>query len=952
MQYVVTDVLEYYGINTSNADNGHLTVLCPFHEDNNPSGKINLTNGQYVCWACNRHTTILVYIAKKLSKPVETVYREVAQLDSTPSKYFAEDPANIEIWHVKLFEMPELLKALHDRCVNDDSISKYRLGAFKPGDDVAEIRIPLRDKHSNVIGVKAYRPGQKTKKYYWPRLNSYIKNKDIVTQLLFPADQLSYHTILICGGEIKAIAAAQALNGHDIGAISGTGSETIAFSPAQLAAFHGKFVYVCYDIDEAGRVRAEQLCRMLTTYAGAIHLVKLPLDELKHPHGDVNDFLAEGGNLLELIKATPPWVNEPLDLNKIKGIDPNEEPLRISLDKAVAASMAKRKISVEVVVSSMDTSPYSIPKEVQVTCDRNHNYCAVCLMHQSYTNTVNTVKVSSESVELMEMVGKELNKQESILKRAFGIPQRCNYVSFLPQSFYHVEDVRVSQHLDITSRTNERSMQAAYCIGETRLELNEGYSLTGRMYPHPATQQATLLITEVAPMQDALSTYTPSNLEPLKVFQPSEWTVAGITAKLQEIYDDLSYNVTKIYGRHDMHLLYDLSFHSILLLPDKLKGWVEVLVIGDSAQGKTLCADRLISHYGLGERVVCKGATVAGLLGGLQQHGKRWFASWGKIPTHDRRLLVLDELKGTSPEVIAGLTDMRSKGIAELTKIEKRRTNARTRLIMISNPRSERIIREYNTGVEAVKELIGSPEDIRRFDAIMVVAQKEVPDELVHARIKKEVEHVYTADLCRELVLFGWTVPHVKLEDDYYLHETAQKLVKSYVEDVPIVDTNTIREKLLRLSTALAVRTFSIEDPATVLVRNCHIDYIFEYLNRLYSSPAFGYADYSKKKLQQDEIVAPEIVKHRLLNKVPFPREFVEELLTADEFDVTTFQDILGWDAANARDLLAFLNRHHCIRRTKRLHRKTPQFSKLLEEVLAIIDSGEGGRPAGIPEEF
>ena len=73
---------------------------------------------------------------------------------------------------------------------------------------------------------------------------------------------------------------------------------------------------------------------------------------------------------------------------------------------------------------------------------------------------------------------------------------------------------------------------------------------------------------------------------------------------------------------------------------------------------------RLMDHYKLGARHECKNATSAGLLGGLQQLGSRWFVSWGIIPMHDKRLVVLEEIKGTPIEVLAKLTDMRSSGIA------------------------------------------------------------------------------------------------------------------------------------------------------------------------------------------------------------------------------------------------------------------------------------------------
>jgi hypothetical protein len=955
MQYNVTHVLNEYGINTSTASSNKLTVLCPFHDDHNPSGSIDLINGFYNCWSCNRHTTLLKYLAVRFGKSLKEIYYAVGKLDSTPISYKIQDPGDVEEWHTTLLSRPEcmqLVVELTKRGLNLDAIREHRLGAFIDGSGVACVRIPIYSKRGDVIGVKDYRPGAEKLKFTWPHTNCNRGNKEEnIQQLLYPADQLAYPIVVICGGEIKAIAAGIILNSCDIGAVSGTGSESIPFTPSQLAAFKYKIVYVCYDIDATGIEGALKLCRSLIHQEGAaVHLIKLPLDLEKYPHGDVNDYIASGGNLLKLVQDTLKWEYVPPTFEAVSHIVEGEEPLDTTLDKAVSASMAKKKVKLKTVISSMDTSPYSIPKGIRIVCERgDHKCCGGCKIYEEFTVMPGDVVLSGERLELMEMVGQELQKQERILKKAFGIPTRCAAVVFYPQTFYHVEDVRVSQHLDIMSRTNERSMQAAYIVGEGRLELNEGYTMTGRMYPHPSTQQATLLISAFEAAQDALSSYVPTNLNALEIFRPSEWTITGIETKLAEIYTDLAYNVTHIYGRQDLHLLYDLAYHSVLFLSGPLKGWVEVLVVGDSAQGKTLCVDRLIHHYGLGERVICKGATIPGLLGGLQQHGKRWFASWGKIPTQDRRLVALDELKGTSPEVIAGLTDMRSSGIATLTKIEKRQTNARTRLIMISNPRT-RTIREYNTGVEAIHELIGSAEDIRRFDAIMVVAQREVPDELIHSYNRPTVPNIYTPDLCRDLILYAWTVRNVEFEDLNYLHLSAMQMITEYVEDVPIVDSGTMSEKLMRLSAALAVRTFSIKDPNTVLVRTCHIDYILSFLKRTYSSPAFGYLEYSRKRQESETLLNAEEIEYILLNRTPFPMQLIHVLLISEDIDIQLISDILGWPLEEARNLLAFLNRHHALKRSGRIHRKTANFSRMLRELEERVKNEQSGRPEHIPD--
>lgn len=203
------------------------------------------------------------------------------------------------------------------------------------------------------------------------------------------------------------------------------------------------------------------------------------------------------------------------------------------------------------------------------------------------------------------------------MQRSVGNTKRCKKCSFKPIEFYNVEEVRISEALDLKVRKTEKSMQAAYCIGDS-LELNSSYEMTGRMFPHPKNQQATLLISSYETTEDALDTYVCENPEKLKLFQPKEWSVKGLEEKLKDIYDDLSANITFIYERHDLHLCMDLAYHSPLFINvqgREEKGWVEVLIVGDTAQGKSEVSKNLMNHYSLGDLVECKNATAAGLLG-------------------------------------------------------------------------------------------------------------------------------------------------------------------------------------------------------------------------------------------------------------------------------------------------------------------------------------------------
>jgi hypothetical protein len=452
-----------------------------------------------------------------------------------------------------------------------------------------------------------------------------------------------------------------------------------------------------------------------------------------------------------------------------------------------------------------------------------------------------------------------------------------------------------------------------------------------------------MIVSQADASVDALDSCSVGDVNRLKVFQPDEWRDEGLDIKLENVYSDLSANVTRIYLRSTLHLFVDLAFHSVLLFEfeGKLtKGWTEILVVGDSSQGKTEVADGLMRHYGVGEKAVCKNASLAGLMGGLKQIGTQWYVSWGVIPTHDKRLVVLEELKGASIDVIARLTDMRSSGIAEIPKIEKRRTHARTRLLALSNPRNDRVMSSFSFGVEAIKDLIGAPEDIRRFDAALIVAAGEVNITELTTTIKSppQVTHVYNASLCNQLVIWGWTRKHQEVifepEAVEEIFKATEDLCSKFTESVPLIDRGSMRLKLARLSAALAVRTFSTDDGSVLKIRGCHVRYIHRLLKRVYESPVFGYKYYTDAYTVTRVLRDPEVLTNRL-QALAYPDETVAAMLYADGFDIVDLTDWTGFDRTQAQDLLSLLVRKQAVRRVGGKYFKTPEFIAFLKALPA-----------------
>jgi len=903
-------------------------VLCPFHEDSNPSLCLNVQSKVFKCHvgSCNAHGDVVDLVASVEGTTRSVAYVALAKRYGIPLSKPIEITV-VERWHSSIFGAIPLLQALTARGVDDSVIRKYRLG-----EEQGRITIPIKDESGYYVDAMKYLPGA-------PGPQKMRHQKGRGKERLYPIEQLTYDTLLLVGGPIKAIASANVLNAKQIGAVTSTaGEQTIAAD--LLPYFKNKTVYICMDIDNAGQAAALALAKQLSGIAARVYVVKLPLDAKQYPKGDVNDFIGgKHGDLHAVLESTEEWV-PPVEVEEV------ETPaIDMSLTTAMTATSAYSHLRVKAVIAAASETPYTIPKTVEVNCDRSLKECAACAIFKLPPSPL--VDIQPRSPALLEMVNANTVTLRSALQRALKIPQSCRVCDLQPKLFFSAEDVRLSPQLDITAGSAERMMQPAVVLSDS-LELNEPYSLSGYMYPHPQTQQSTLLIYDATPTQDALSSYQLDNAQRLTFFNPSAWTLDALESRFNEMTRDFEANVTRILQRQDLHLLVGLTYHSPLFMTfdDRVvKGWLDTLIIGDSAQGKTETTLHLSKHYDLGEKVECKNATVPGLLGGLQQLGNKWYVTWGVIPTNDGRLVILEEVKGASQEVIGKLTDMRSSGIAEIPKIERRKTHARTRLIWLSNPRGPGKVSSYSFGIETIKELMGGLEDVRRFDAALVLSSDEVSSSVLN-KLQSErftLPHTHTKDLCRGLILWSWTRKPDQVQFSQDATETillhATKLCDTFTDAMPLLDRGSSRYKLARIAAAAAAMSFSASlDFEQLQVRKCHADFAFMYLMRIYSKPQAGYLEYTAA-INHTTVMSDEPLVEQKIKALPYPRDFVSQILRANKLDVNDIQDWCGWDRVAAQELLSFFVRKHAVQRDGKAYRKTAPFIVMLRKL------GEGSLP-------
>jgi hypothetical protein len=498
-------------------------IVCPFHKDSSPSCCVNTAGKGFNCpvAGCGASGDIISLLCGILKVNRPTMVADLAtRYHLTRDKTVSIDV--IERWHSNIWKAYPLLKELRNRGVVDELIRRWRLGEHQ-----GRVTIPIWNALKECVNVRRYMPGA-------PAAQKMLNMKGFGGIRLYPEDQMSYETILLTGGECKAIVAADQLNPHNIGAVCATAGED-NLTTEILNRFKDKNVIVCMDIDDAGQAAAERHCKDLAPLAASVKNLVLPLDKAKHPKGDINDFVgAEQGELFPILDQAVAFVAT----TQSRNAEDDSPATVLQLHQAYHADNAGKRVVVKATVCSMDLAPYIVPNELTIICRKDQDYCALCPVKLERRDDFS---IRPESASVLEFVGTGISGHLEVVKKSVGIPRQCRACDYDVTSHYNVEDVKLSGQLDIQNRDSDSRNLPALCIGKG-LELNEGYECTGRMWPHPKNQQAILLISAYKPTEDALSQFTlqQEEAEELTTFWPEqEWSAERIEEKIGNIYADL-----------------------------------------------------------------------------------------------------------------------------------------------------------------------------------------------------------------------------------------------------------------------------------------------------------------------------------------------------------------------------------------------------------------------------
>lgn len=200
----------------------------------------------------------------------------------------------------------ELRGYLNGRAISDEIIDKIKIGEWD-GFYGKCLVFPVRN-HGSLWNLRFYRRATDREPKQIRQISADKLGHDPIWMLPEPDD--SKEEIYLFEGEPDCLCALSiGLNATTVTGGAGT------FRDEFLPFFKDKKVFICYDVDQKGRIGAKLVAKQIARVAKETKIVKLDLDIEKHPKGDFNDYVVKEHktkeDFLKLCEVATPSVSVP-----------------------------------------------------------------------------------------------------------------------------------------------------------------------------------------------------------------------------------------------------------------------------------------------------------------------------------------------------------------------------------------------------------------------------------------------------------------------------------------------------------------------------------------------------------------------------------------------------------------------------------------------------------------
>jgi len=736
------------------------------------------------------------------------------------------------------------------------------------------------------------------------------------------------------------------------------------------------------------------------------------VEKIKRTEKDFTDFMKKNGfdenarkEFDAMVERTPVFVHDSERLKK----KTSKVTLRESRMARYYSSKRTKELELIASVSDFNCNAYMYPTEFTASCRLTEDKskaiggCKTCKIgdlvsedHPSCSENGITFKIVREKTKeqlldptcvelidhnilgLIEVTDKQKNQH---LKKVCGISENCRFCMIsdgVPEKLLHVRLAKdLNEYREDKGEAAEIGASAdidveAYIQGDADIYPNRSYKFLATQTTAWNGQHAVLYIHKSKPIETSVESFKMNQdvHDILTIFKPRPGE--SIEDHLERRYTVFS-NAVGVTGRKELFFINDLAYFSPIeiknkMLPEVKRGWVEVLIAGDPRTCKTMISKFLHRHYKVGEVVAgSSGVSRAGLIGGVTYFKNKPQLSWGKVPMNDNGIIIIDEMSEIDVGVLTDLTDIRSEGVADITMVKSGKVSARTRKIMLSNPRPWKgeDEKEYNYGIQFLRDLCLQDRVLARFDIGFVVRRGDVDINEFESKYS-EITTEFNEFQCRNLIMWAYSRKPEDIEFEKGFNEYVNKINiqmnEKFHSSTQLV--NQERAKLVRLSVSLATMLYSTpeDDWNKILVTKKHLDYIVKFLDDLYCHPNMKMDQYSKMKKESEKIgnmnFMANICEHIDVRPLFREEEFNEKGLQQIFYDYLQKVEKNEMYIPDAKSdkllsqglrvyegnqkLLGVLTARNCLVRTKRgTFKKTTMFNNWLEERIELGDKAD-----------
>ncbi len=650
-------------------------------------------------------------------------------------------------------------------------------------------------------------------------------------------------------------------------------------------------------------------------------------------------------------------------------IDESIPPVAVHLTDIEKSEYVNKRVQVDVRITAAVES-FQVPVQFAVECafvDKNRSACGNCSYRKG-----SSIRFEATDPTILTLCRKDSDQVERIIKKSLQaqVSEDCR-LSIRLVAYTAVQELVVVPQAQVINEGDNGELvdekgrdyrQKIVYLAGNLIKTDGHFRLTGVVVPHPKTQAATLFVQAVEPLRtdiDAQET-TDSIKSEFKKFRAVHDSPELIEIAVNRTLKDVTANITKIYGecRVNILLFVLITFHTVLQFKfngAKTKGWGEMMVMGDTAQGKSTLVERLVRGIGIGQMTSGSASSRTGLGYSLDTViNNQRIITWGVGPLNDKKAVVVDEAQKFKSEEMEEFSSARSSGVMIVTKSVKAEHPCRVRYVFLANPVSGEPMDNFQYPITAIN--YQRPADIRRLDVVICVRRGDVPRKVI-LMLDEEREKVHqsiTPKLLQQSILWAWRkgindVVFEKEATNEILRQSDLMLNKYEDPTIPLVLTD-IHEKLARMSVGLAALLHSTDEShEKIVVKQGHVLFLVKKLQQVYDHDNCRFDKYVSamhinENLDLDDYkrITADIKSRKVDENYKGTMMQVLKAVLSHEFvKQETLEKSLSVGDKPIRASMEILFKHGLIVRTAKGCRKTVKGNKFFEQYF----DEDGGNP-------